>query len=217
MQSAQALEVDFQPADTGVTQAGYTPLSGGINDGGAGLFPTTGLVVAGDAFNMQITDGGGGSIGMETSTAGAIAGTTQDDLLRDGIFEASNLRILFLGLDPTIQYEVTFYFHEEDGAVQGNSGFSFQGRVGNNSNPFTDQTLGHSGSGNAIQTPSTASATFFSEEFSNQGLGQYVQFNFIGGTGNGIYLNGFDLEVVPEPSSAVLLGLGALAMIRRRR
>jgi len=209
--SATALQVDFQPDDAagGDTQAGYTAVSGGINDGFNGNFANTTLTVSGDTFELDVIDGAGSFVGMDTTTAGAIVDTDLDDLLRDALADASNIRLRFDDLNPGITYLITFYFHAEADA---NDGFGVTAASGGDS--FISVTRDHSGASNAGTTPSTVDVVFSANATATNNR---VQFNFNNGGDNSgkIYINGFDLNIIPEPATAGLLML-ALPMLLRR-
>lgn len=72
--------------------------------------------------------------------------------------------------------------------------------------------------GSTTATPSTESLTF-----SYNGTDQYIALVFANsngvttGTGNTVDIDNLTVNTIPEPSSAVLLGLGGLALMVRRR
>ena len=111
-------------------------------------------------------------------------------------------------------------------------GYNFQGG-GSNYNVFsasgvTDSNVGFSSGFKIISlkrdtstnyTLSIDTLTFGSLTLANgtTAIDEIRVFNNTSGSGNDVLFDNFTVTAVPEPSSALLLGLGALALILRRR
>ncbi len=111
-------------------------------------------------------------------------------------------------------------------------GYNFQGG-GSNYNVFsasgvTDSNVGFSSGFKTISlkrdtstnyTLSIDGANFGSLTLANgtTAIDEIRVFNNTSGSGNDVLFDNFTVTAVPEPSSALLLGLGALALILRRR
>jgi len=143
-----------------------------------------------------------GSGGIDIRDRGS-AGGLLDDLKRDGVKE-NGLRLIFDGLEYGL-YELTSYHHDR---LDTAGGGMYQIYIGDATDPVA--ILGQTGGG---ASPASATFTFMPSQSGE------TYFRFIHGEA---WLNGFQLaaiHAIPEPSTCLLLALGALCLVacRRRR
>jgi hypothetical protein len=183
----------------------YTnPGFAGIN----GLWETTAGSASGWTFS------GTGRWFMQTDNGGNNFGAPQDGdyylniALGEGGFPFS-MSTAITGLTVGLNYDVEFYASER-GGIQGGTSFGVSvDTTVPTSLTVTEASLPSVGGGSSNYVKQTLSftATSVSHTFTLSNSGS--------GSGNGFLVDNF--TVVPEPSSALLGGIGLLALLRRRR
>jgi hypothetical protein len=176
---------------------------------------------------------------LNSRDRGAPSGTANDaDMFRDLVFAGSSgaiqgqnyLQLTLSGLTAGAQYEIATYSFDTTGShsmnwtataptEENNKDGWWDGTAdGTFTAPADEQTITWTGGG-ATQAPAIFTVTA-------NGLGDISVYGF---GGNGVtgnqnadtsYLNGFQIETVPEPATAALFGFGSLLsmlFIRRRK
>lgn len=194
-----------------------------FNDNAALLLTQSGFVAATTASTTVTTElGVGGSMtidvlleGYDDRDRGALTGgpgLTQSDLLRDFIFRknAGGLVIQLSSLKAGT-YSFTGFFHD-NGSNQG-TGQLHVDRDGYGVGTLGEEEMVSSfdySTGTAPTTVGTASFTFDADGINPVAI-------VLRASSNAHVINGFTVTAVPEPSTAVLLGLGGVALILRRK
>lgn len=187
--NAALLAVDFT--------TGTTPLESGfvLQSGTNAVHSTT-------AGNITVDVAGSQGLFNYTTNIG----TAHPDLFQDFYFKNGGTMTLTLsgpGISADTAYDMTFWSLYAAEA-RNTTITATAGTTGTTLGPIAYEINPTSLSQNA------ASGTFTSDSSGNLTL-------FVGGTNNRPALNGFSMDVVPEPSTTALLGLGGLALILRRR
>lgn len=173
-----------------------------------GLWETTAGSASGWTFS------GTGRWFMQTDNGGNNFGAPQDGdyylniALGEGGFPFS-MSAAITGLTVGLNYDVEFYASERSGIVAGTSfGVSVDTTVPTSLTVTEASLPGISvGSSNYVKQTLSFTATAATHTFTLSNSGS--------GSGNGFLVDNF--SVVPEPSAALLGGLGLLALLRRRR
>ncbi|MCP5536459.1 MAG: PEP-CTERM sorting domain-containing protein [Akkermansiaceae bacterium] len=173
-------------------------------------------------IGVSITSNGGGYVTARGGTTedrdGEITGTSWDDVVEDfAVARAGNgsATLSLTGLDNTKTYSLTIY-NNDCYEISGNPGFA-----GGTLTPTitTGAIVGVADAGTITNVREGARTD---GDFDNQ----FISFTpdsggnadiLITSSSNFVLFSGMQLDVVPEPSSAALLGLGGLALIFRRR
>lgn len=220
--SAQTLlSVDYQNTSVGgapVTQSGFEAFDD--SDAGSALYST----VAGDVtVTMTGLDGAiGGHFNRGGVTNGgglAFADVYNDFAFKNGGAAGSgspqSMTLTFsgAGISASTSYSLTFFSYDSVSSG-GSHTVSFNGASG--SSGSAPDLLWTGGS-----NPTTDGQYATTGTFTSDGSGVLtidLSDSWTGATDTtGIRLNAFELDVIPEPSSGILLGLGGLAMLMRRR
>ena len=143
------------------------------------------------------------------------SGGTNNDFYRDFIFDNFNdspdmtLTLSGLGIAASTAYEMTFYAYDSGDATRKTGFAGISGTTGTTLGPVISQDTGVPDSLDEY----AVTGTFTSDNSGSLTFG-------IDGLPNGgerTVLNGFSIAAIPEPSAALLGGLGLLALLRRRR
>lgn len=162
-----------------------------------------------DSFNGPLTDASG--LG-DPSLPGLGAGLGNLAVGEAAVDYFVNPRFDLFNLDPSAQYEVTLYGGRKFG--DGNtSNYAILSDNSGSATTLASLDLDHANAGNFIaNTDSVVSAIV------TPGGGGTLTIDVSGGADGGAgYLNALSIRLIPAPSSAALLGLGAIAAVRRRR
>lgn len=167
---------------------------------GGGVLDTTSRTWTTGSFDLD-----GNLISVDTDGAGGANGSPVIGLFQNYRHSGSFLNLS--GLDITKLYSIVLYSADVS-TVQGGS--------------WTLSAGTYTGPATRISTGSQTS-TFVEGEnyvrFDNitSTAGGGISFNLANNGANAPIFNAFEIAVVPEPSAALLGGLGALALLRRRR
>jgi hypothetical protein len=164
----------------------------------------------------NMVDGTGGSATASTLGGGVLA-TADIGSSIDGFFYTevwnqggTGMQIVIAGLDPAKSYFFETY-HGENRALPGTfSGDTFIDANGTVNVPA--YTFGNSIANE--NPPAAADRITISAEITGVSSFTYRMPN---GAGRGASMNGYQLQVIPEPGSALLLGLAATIAVSRRR
>lgn len=162
-----------------------------------------------DSFNGPLTDASGFG---DPSLPGLGAGLGALAVGEAAVDYFVNPRFDLFNLDPSLQYEVTLYGGRKFG--DGNtSNYAILSDNSGSAATLASLDLDHANAGNFIaNTDSVVSAIV------TPGGGGTLTIDVTGGADGGAgYLNALSIRVIPAPASAALLGLGGLAIVRRRR
>ncbi|MFU8894641.1 MAG: PEP-CTERM sorting domain-containing protein [Luteolibacter sp.] len=130
---------------------------------------------------------------------GAVADAA-GDIARDFLFNNGTISFTFTGLAASQEYEFLTYAYDANGTT-GNTGSWYVGSI-------TSENLQHTwNTATNVSTPFTLTGT-------SNASGELQIFVVAGGNNRA---NGFEIVQIPEPSTALLGGLGLLALLRRRR
>jgi hypothetical protein len=189
---------------------GYT-LVEALNFQGANL-TRSGINFVGE----NMTDGSGGSATASTLSGGVLA-TADIGSAIDGFFYTevwnnggTGMQIVLSGLDPAKSYFFETYHGENrnlPGTFSSDTLIDANGTVAVPTYTF----------GNTIANenpPAAADRMTISANITGVSTFTYRMPN---GAGRGASMNGYQLQVIPEPGSAALLGLTGVMVIRRRR
>jgi hypothetical protein len=191
-----ALMFDVTSAGSSVA-SGYTALN--IPSGGSSGSATVGTV--------------GVTLSSGTSNSGRTGRgpTPTDDLLDDMLYavDPGGLTFTFTGLQPGTTYKFTVYSADNTSISQGDVSAFYQG---SSTTPFL------SGVKVVVASSSRAAAEYTGILAPLAGDTLSITSKITSGSGFLLtVVNGFELDVVPEPGSLALLGLGALVFLPRRR
>lgn len=210
-----------QAATTFITN-NTTPKTLASNEGDAGVGLTNGTTnngldqdAAGDSTALTLSaDDGGGTITFSTiNVSGSNKLVMDGDSMGHGNDKWGNSQNWTFSLDQTISFDaLTFKTINETmtlssaawvgNTVTAGSNWSFDDTTG------TISILGSNGPG---------TYDFTGSGFSSVTSGTSITFGFLGSAGGGEELTSFTISPVPEPSAALLGGLGALMLLRRKR
>lgn len=112
------------------------------------------------------------------------------------------------GIVAGTDYDLSFYAHAVTDFDPGTNGVE----IGVSTSATSFGTLVYS-----TGALSTTAWGLYSTTFTAPISGAYLTVRSYGGEETWSHIDGFDLTVVPEPTSLVVLGVGALALLRRRR
>ena len=162
-----------------------------------------------DSFTGPLTDANGFG---DPSLPGLGAGLGALGVGEAAVDYFVNPRFDVFNLDPSLQYEVTLYGGRKFG--DGNTtNFTILSDNSGSATTLASLDLDHANAGNFLaNTDSVVSAIV------TPGGGGTLTIDVTGGADGGAgYLNALSIRVIPAPASAALLGLGGLAIVRRRR
>jgi len=172
---------------------------------------------------------GAGAGRVTYSPTAVITGASSSDFAGVGlqIFGNGALDTAFTSLAGSVAEEanvgdsMTFTLSADAGSLLDLDNLTFDSIIGNTGHQFSVDVIADGGAASTIQASTNATSSF---DLDLSGLGDVsslqVVFNIdaLGGNSNlqfdNVVVNG---EVVPEPASSALLGLGGLALILRRR
>jgi len=178
----------------------------------------------GNAWQTAVSSGGDNLYQIRTTGPAANADSTTAFVVNH-TEDAPALRMIVTGLDASLTYQFYLYSVNAGGAdviqaavssdVSDTATLPSLTTYQNGTNVLADGSEGNVASGDQ-RTRHTLSGTFTG----STSYAVYID-DFSGGVaahpGDRVTLDGIGFEVVPEPSSAALLGLGGLALILRRR
>lgn len=152
--------------------------------------------------------------------AGAVtklAGDPDTDILRDLAFWNSSSNVTNPVLVATFTFSGLQFNTQYSGLV-----WVFDNEQGNNGKSFNLTTAGSSGGGttsitntqNTLAFAQTGPFDLVDFTSTETGTATIAMHSVAGGVS---FVNGFQLTAIPEPSAALLGGLGLLALLRRRR
>jgi hypothetical protein len=218
------LQVDFENSiDPGggvpvITQAGWTAMV--VSNAPSPTVSTVTDTIGG--VGITLTAGGAGGIfqGRAANTWNNMVGTSWNNMVEDVIAARSGdgtISINLTGLTDTLDYTLTVWHN-----VSAVDSASFAGGFYAITPSVTTGTLlGTATNGQSTNWDRTDGKT--DADFINS----VISFNSSGGnadllltsasTSQFLVMSGLQLDAVPEPSSATLLGLGGLALALRRR
>ena len=213
--AATTLQVQFEQTASANDQAGWVVITDGTP-------PASGSVASGDFSGLTYTADGTHARSHPHHVQYLEVDHTDgdlDNLLSGGVLSnssSSNVSLNFTGLADGY-YQVTTYHHTPYSRTDG---FDFDVNL-------TDVAVSNSlihddvpaSFGGSVTTAGLASLTtnFFVAGGSPVTLDFIPGTGFDGGGGDHLNLNGFELLVLPEPSRVVVLGLGGLTLLLRRR
>ncbi|MBT8045176.1 MAG: PEP-CTERM sorting domain-containing protein [Verrucomicrobiae bacterium] len=160
-----------------------------------------------------------------TGTAGGVASTLlSDDVISTGAWNDGDNVYFNAGDTPaasmTFTFDDTYKFstiviYEHTQLINGIANVDILTSV--NGTDFSSATNYAIGAGTAVG--GTAHAVEHSLDVSSLADAQYIRFNFVSAGGSWMTLTEIDFDgtAIPEPSTAILGGLGLLALLRRRR
>lgn len=197
---ALVYNIDVGLSSTTNVKAGYTALVTPFSGSGGSV------TIDGDLFQV------GGNIGSRLRTVGGLGGGAPDNLTADFAYANTGMITLTLGSAGGLElgiWEISVYSSDY------NIGSDFNQRVG------IIKGVTETVYSSSVDGVNLGPATTF--QFTSDGVSAYSLFLrdavAAGGINDAIRLNGIDLTfiAVPEPSTALLGGLGLLALLRRRR
>ncbi len=194
-------------SNEGDAGAGLT--TGGADDGNNnGLDQDT--AGASTALTLSADDGSGTIIITTSDVSGSNKLVMDGDSMGHGNDKWGNSQNWTFSLDQTISFDaLTFKTINEDMTLHSAAWKDDGATSGTNWTFASDGTLG--------TFTFDGTSDFTGNGFSNVAAGTAITFGFLGSAGGGEELTSFTINVIPEPSSALLGGLGLLALLRRRR
>ena len=209
--ASAALDVDFGPGDV---QAGFEGLSTGAGDNNPRSDTFTGDFFGTGSTTVTVSVS---SVDQRTRGGSAVPNTDLDDVFSDAFKQsgsAGDITLTLSGLDANTTYSLTSFHHDNGETGGDNTGLLTA--TGSTVAPVpilqTNQTT------NTVANGGPGQETY---DIVTDGSGvASVTFNrtTIGGPNEG-FINGIslDLDVIPEPASLALLGLGGLLLLPRRK
>lgn len=189
--TVQASTVAFDIQTGSNTQTGFTAVSS---------FPTSDGTVT---ISVDTTPSGFRDRGVTAP----ISGNPDANILRDLAFWSTSnaITFTFTGLQANTEYSVL--------------GWVFDSESGNSGKNIDFTTNGGTVSITTDNTDASATSAFSIPNLTSNGSGSAtIVMDHTGGAGGAVSLvNGFQLSAIPEPSSTMLLGLGAMGLLLRRR
>ncbi len=172
-------------------------------------------------YTVSTTAVGGGTIDDRDRITGN-GGGAEADMWNDFIFSndgssgtTKGLEITVGGLDANADYTVTIWgFDASSTGPVRSADWSVE------SGDSATLSFDANGTGPGLPTDLTSNYTITLNATSN-GSGEIILTGLpsasSGSSNHDVFINGLEIALVPEPSSMVLLGLGGLALLRRRR
>lgn len=209
---ADSIDFDNDVINPIVTQPGFESYD--LGEDGPSFTTTNGITVSLSTTNVS------GGIQQRNRGAGSVSGNSVEGLFQD-LFQAQDddtngtYTLTFSDLVANSPYDVTIYVYDPIWPQLTNpASMDITAEDVTNSNALGTFTIG--------STPEPASLNdaniSFTGNASALGVLQ-VDLDFVNGTAVGmdaLPVNGVVIELVPEPASLALLGLGGLMILRRR-
>ena len=192
---SSGLLIDLGSNSGGELQAGYLNMSVGGADN-----QTRSQSFTGDFFGTGDTTVGVALSSVDNRDRGNPTGSPLNGLLADAYKEASDITMILSGLAPG-EYEIATYHYDVLDGGDATIDIYVDGELKASNIEISNNITDPKGIATYRFTATGSDVVFL---FDRQGGGE-------------VYLNGFDLFLVPEPASAALLGLGGLALLPRRR